>query len=143
MDFRIANWIYRVHRVAPADFDMGSLIFLNGFPKYDTILYIMKNWYITRLITMMSQPNCIAKLSFNFNFNLVERWNSLIPTWSSHPPPPVKVYFQDFFWPNFNYSFNLSWDKYYQFSFIQPTPTQYHHPPNHHYPTEIVTELQL
>ena len=43
MDFRIANWIYRVHRVAPADFDMGYMIFLNGFPKYDTILYIMKN----------------------------------------------------------------------------------------------------
>ena len=36
----------------------------------------------------------IAKLSFNcnFNFNLVGSWDSLILNFSSHPPPPVKVY---------------------------------------------------
>ena len=26
------------------------------------------------------------KLSFNYNFNIVESWDSLIPTWSSYPP---------------------------------------------------------
>ena len=41
----------------------------------------------------------VAKLSFNFNFNLVESLDSFNPTWSSHPP--VKVCFQDFLNPNF------------------------------------------
>ena len=27
-----------------------------------------------------------AKLIFNFNFNLVDRWDAYILTWSSHPP---------------------------------------------------------
>ena len=27
-----------------------------------------------------------AKLIFNFNFNLVERWDGYIIIWSSHPP---------------------------------------------------------
>ena len=33
-----------------------------------------------------------AKLIFNFNFNLVERWDGYIIIWSSHPPtqPPIR-----------------------------------------------------
>ena len=53
-------------------------------------------WYLYCVLSR-SQPllGYIPKLSFNFNFNLVESWDSFIPTWSSHPPPK-KVYFQDF-----------------------------------------------
>ena len=31
--------------------------------------------------------NIFAKLSFNFNFNLVESWDGYILIWSNHPPP--------------------------------------------------------
>ena len=35
----------------------------------------------------------IAKFSFNFNFNLVGSWYSLIPNFLSHPPTPTRESF--------------------------------------------------
>ena len=34
----------------------------------------------------------IAKLSYNFNFNLVESWDGYILIWSTRPPPPPEKY---------------------------------------------------
>ena len=50
----------------------------------------------------------IAKLSFNFNYNLVESWDGYILNFPSHPPTqPEKYGMTSSSTANFEYNFNF------------------------------------
>ena len=71
----------------------------------DILFWQLPLFYLIEALlnTLIFVTELVAKLSFNFNFNLVGSWDSLILNFSSHPPPPtpVKVYFgQDLTWLN-------------------------------------------